>query len=55
MRATAAFAARRTASARLPPRGAVMHCFTEWRDDGTDQTIDDLRAGAAARSQRFAV
>lgn len=26
----------------LPPRGAVMYCFTKWRDDGTDQTIHDL-------------
>ncbi|MFG2887906.1 IS5 family transposase, partial [Streptomyces sp. NPDC048297] len=26
----------------LPPRGAVMCCFTKWRDDGTDQTIHDL-------------
>jgi hypothetical protein len=41
-----------------------MYHFTEWRDDGTDQTIEDLLrrqvregpgAAAAARSQRFAV
>ncbi|MFD4601878.1 IS5 family transposase [Streptomyces sp. NPDC058464] len=26
----------------LPPRGAVMYYFTNWRDDGTDQTVHDL-------------
>ncbi|MFJ8113924.1 transposase [Streptomyces sp. NPDC096132] len=26
----------------LPPSGAVKHHFYKWRDDGTDQAIDDL-------------
>ncbi|WP_218007218.1 transposase, partial [Microtetraspora fusca] len=27
----------------LPPRSAVYYYFAKWRDDGTDQTIHDLR------------